>query len=179
MNPMLDEKGLRFIFQEGWRLMKYDDSSFHRNQFQSFAGGSKAVDFVAVSPDGRDVWLIEVKDYRQQQRAKSVSVFDEVAAKVRATLAGLATARVRANDAEECKFADLTMRGSRIRVALHLEQPKKTSRLRPQIIDPVSSFQKMRQAMRAVDPHAICCGHGVREQSLPWAVDRIAQVPSD
>ncbi|MBU0908191.1 MAG: hypothetical protein KKA54_04145 [Proteobacteria bacterium] len=178
MTTILDEKSLRFLFQEGWRVLKYDDSSFHRNQFQAFAGGSKAVDFVAVSADDKEVWLIEVKDYRQQPRAKSVSVFDEVAAKVRATLAGLATARVRANDTDECEFADLAMHGSRIRVALHLEQPQKTSRLRPQVIDPASSYQKMRQAMRAVDPHAICCGHGVKEFALPWTVERIAPASS-
>ena len=40
--------GWKFIFPVGWWVLKYDDSSFHRNQFQFFAGGSKTEPATAV-----------------------------------------------------------------------------------------------------------------------------------
>ena len=92
MSVSLDIDGQRFHFPDDWQVLKYDDSAFHRNQFQSFAGGAKAVDAVALSPTG-ECWLIEVKDYRRNRRSKPGSVFAETAGKVRATLAGMATAR--------------------------------------------------------------------------------------
>lgn len=108
MTLSLDVDGKRFMFPSDWQALKYDDSAFHRHQFQNFAGGSKAMDVVALSPD-RELWLIEVKDYTLHRRVKRGSPFDEVAAKVRATLAGLAVARVRANDPHERDMADKAM----------------------------------------------------------------------
>jgi hypothetical protein len=164
--------GTQFTFPSGWRVSKYDETSFHQRQFQGFAGGSKAVDAVAVSPE-LTVWLIEVKDYRHFRRDKPGSVFSEMAAKVRATLAGLATARIRANVDEERHFADHAMHGRAIRVALHLDQPVKNSRLFPQIVDPKSAIDLLRREMRAIDPHAICYGCGIAAHNLPWTVDQI------
>ena len=170
-----DIDGKRFAFPEGWQVLKYDDCSFHRNQFQSFAGGSKALDAVAVAPD-RTVWLIEVKDYSRSRRSKACTVFSEVAAKVRATLAGLAVARVRANDNDERDFAHEAMGASSLRVALHLDQPGQSSRLFKQVIDPKTARTQLRREVRAVDPHAVCCGHGVERTLMPWTVTPAPQV---
>jgi hypothetical protein len=64
MSRTADVDGLLLTVPKGWWVWKYDDSAFHRNQFQSFAGGSKAMDAVAFSADDT-LWLIEVKDYRR------------------------------------------------------------------------------------------------------------------
>jgi len=93
MSQSVDVDGMTLTMPAGWWVWKYDDSAFHRNQFQSFAGGSKAVDAVAMAT-GDVLWLIELKDYRHHPRTKPSSVFAEVALKVRATLAGLAIARL-------------------------------------------------------------------------------------
>ena len=162
--------GHRLAFPKGWQVLKYDDSGFHRNQFQSFAGGSKAVDAVAVSPDG-ECWLIEVKDYRRSRRSKPETVFSEVAGKVRATLAGLATARIRANDADERQFCERTMRAATLRIALHLDQPHHPSRLFKHVVDPRTALMQLRREVRAVDPHAVCCGIGVGAARLPWSIE--------
>ena len=172
MSPIADIDGLRFCFPADWQVLKYDDSSFHRNQFQSLGGGSKALDAVAVSPDGH-CWLIEVKDYRRSSRSKPGSVFAEVAEKVRATLAGLATARVRANDPAEKAFAALAMRAIVLRVALHLDQPTHKFRLFPHVIDPKTALMQFRREVRAVDPHALCYGAGVMAKPVPWTVTAI------
>lgn len=169
MTQSLDVDGKRFMFPTDWQALKYDDSAFHRHQFQNFAGGSKAMDVVALSPD-RELWLIEVKDYARQRRGKRESLFDEVAAKVRATLAGLAVARVRANDLNEREMADKAMRALKIRVVLHLDQPKHPSCLFPQIVDPCSATLKLRQQLRGVDPHAFCYGTGLAHPAVPWQV---------
>ena len=178
MSGSLNIDGKQFTFPEGWQVLKYDDSSFHRNQFQSFAGGSKALDAVALAPD-RTLWLIEVKDYSRSRRSKAGTVFSEVAAKLRATLAGLAAARVRANDKSEREFAHEAMGAGSLRVALHLDQPERSSRLFPQVIDPKTARTQLRREVRAVDPQAVCCGRGVGQAPVPWTVTSERRVIGD
>ncbi len=168
MTHEVDVDGLRLTMPVGWRVWKYDDSAFHRNQFQGFAGGSKAMDAVALAADGT-LWLIEVKDYRRHRRSKPSTVFAEVAAKTRATLAGLATARVRANDPAEQDWAGRAMLCSNIRIALQLGQPVKPSRLFPQVVDPADAQLQLRRAVRAVDPHALCVAGAFNAGGMPWA----------
>ena len=103
MSVTLEEGRLKFQFEEASVSWKYDDSSFYRNQFQSFAGGAKGVDFLCHTKD--TVWLIEVKDYRAHERQKSQDLSEEVAEKVRDTLAGLAALRVNGNEPDERKRA--------------------------------------------------------------------------
>jgi hypothetical protein len=168
MSQTADVEGMRLTVPLGWWVWKYDDSAFHRKQFQSFAGGSKAMDAVALAADGT-LWLIELKDYRRHLRSKPTSVFAEVAAKVRATLAGLATARTRANDQDEQRLARLAMGCQRIRVALQLAQPVKPSRLFPQVVDPIDAEIQLRREVRAIDPHALCAAGAIIDPRLPWA----------
>ena len=82
----IEEGDLKFTFPDHCEAHKYDEWAFYRNQFQSVAGGSKAVDIVCVSGD--TAWLIEIKDYRRHPRTKVIDIDDELARKVRDTLAG-------------------------------------------------------------------------------------------
>jgi hypothetical protein len=172
MTQVADVDGIRFTFPTGWQTLKYDDSSFHRNQFQGLAGGSKALDVVALAPD-RTLWLIEAKDYSRHRRQKAGSVFAEVASKLRATLAGLAAARVRANDPIEQGFADSAMHCTNLRVVLHLDQAATLSRLFPRPIDPKSAALQLRREVRAVDPHPICYGRGVGANPTAWTTQSL------
>lgn len=47
-------------------------------------------------------------------------------------------------------------------------QPLHKSRLFPQAVDPRTVTTLLRREVRAVDPHAICCGCGVLDANLPW-----------
>lgn len=170
MSRTADVDGQRLTMPEGWWVWKYDDSSFHRNQFQGFAGGSKAMDAVALSDNGT-LWLIEVKDYRQHRRTKPSSVFAEVADKTRATLAGLAVARVKANELGERDMASLAMACTNLRVALQLAQPHRPSRLFPQVIAPQDGRDKMRRELRAVDAHPLCMVGAVQIAAAPWQTE--------
>ena len=87
MKKVIIEGQLKFTFAENCHASKYDEWSFYRNQFQNICGGSKAVDILCLSQ--HTIWLIEIKDFRVHRRTKSEDIGDEIAIKVRDTLAGL------------------------------------------------------------------------------------------
>ena len=166
MTAVVDVDGVRLTVPSGWWIWKYDESAFHRKQFQSFAGGSKAMDAVALG--GGVLWLVEIKDYRRSRRSKPSTVFAEVAAKVKATLAGLAAARVRANNPAERAFAEQALVCQDIRIALQLAQPTSPSRLFPYVVDPVDARIQLRREVRAVDAHPECIVGDINSPRLPW-----------
>lgn len=159
--PLVTEGNLMFEFPVGCDVAKLDDWSFYRNQFLKVCNGTKAVDILAIDPGQACAWYIEVKDYRQHVRTKTMHVADEIACKVRDSLALLAAASVKANDDLEKAQARRALRCRDIKVILHLEQPAKHSRLFPRKIDLANTQQKLRQLVRAIDPHAL-----VREMNL-------------
>lgn len=147
----INEGRLRFLFPDNTVATKYDDWSFYRNQFNSAFGGTKAIDIVHV--DSLQTWLIEIKDYRVDRRTKAIEIGDEIALKVRDTLAGLAAAKCMANDNDEKKAASKALEKNRIRVLLHIEQPLKHSKLFPKVFDPSKILQKLKHLLKAVDAH--------------------------
>ena len=164
----IEEGDLTFSFPDRCRAGKYDNWSFYRNQFQSVAGGSKAVDILCLA-DGI-TWLVEIKDYRRHRRTKSIDLCDEVAIKVRDTLSGLAAASANANDADEKTLARRALEMCRWRVALHLEQLNGASPLWPRgAIDPASMKSKLRKGLKAIDAHPTVVD---RQSShpVPWTV---------
>ena len=165
--PTITEGSLTFSFGSSWTVEKYDASAFYVNHFQGLAH-SKGVDIVAIDSAGQ-VWLIEVKDYRANPRLKSIAVFEEVATKVRDTLAGLFVVQRRNGDALQ-HLAQRIKSTSEFRIALHLEQPKKHSKLYPVIVERVNAKLKLKQAVRAVDPHPIFCEKGAMPTSCGWTV---------
>jgi hypothetical protein len=88
----LYEGNLCFHFPKDWQVIKYDGGNhFYRNQI-SKCQGTKAVDILAWS--GKDLWLLEVKDFRgyrveNKNRLNNGELAIEVAQKVRDTIAGL------------------------------------------------------------------------------------------
>lgn len=168
--PTVEEGNLRFDFPADWEVAKLDDWNFYRSHFQKVCTGTKAVDILAMEPGDACAWYIEIKGYRRHVRSKTSQVADEVACKVRDSLALLAAARVHANDDIEKAQAHRALRCRSIRVVLHLEQPVKPSRLFPRNIDLANTQQRLRQVVKAVDPHALArethlmsgCGWSVR-----------------
>ncbi len=164
------EGALAFRFPNQWRVGKYDEWVYYLGHFQNVCRGAKGVDVVAVAPNGC-LWLIEIKDYRAGPRDNPLDLADEFAQKVRDTLAGIAAARVRANDAAEKETADRACGCSDIRVVLHLEQPAKGTRLHP-IEDVSKLLLKLKQRLRAIDRHPKVVS--VAESSgLRWTVTEV------
>jgi len=136
--------GLDFCFPEGWRISKYDEWSFYRNQF--CRDGIKAVDALALSPKN-EAFLIEVKDYRLPEARKPSDLPNAVAEKVLHTLAALLPARLHANNNDERQVAGDVLGCISLKVVVHIEQPK---RHQP-VVDLADIKQKIRGLLRAVD----------------------------
>jgi Holliday junction resolvase len=185
----ITEGSITFTFPDGWSASQVDDWSFYRNQFAGhFDGirhcckkcraevscracqaktalGMKCIDILAIN--GNIAWLIEVKDYRMHQRIKTINIADEIAIKVRDALAMLLAASKNANDGTEKQVAIETTNSTRLRVVLHLEQRTTTSRLFPRAIDPADVLQRLKQLLKAVDPHPIVC-EIANMQNVAW-----------
>jgi hypothetical protein len=166
--PPIIEGQLTFTFPEQWEASQCDRWSFYRNQFQRTCGGAKAVDILAVRSQAC-CWNIEVKDYRQHPRTKTIELADEVAQKVRDTLACLVAAKANANNPAERDLAIAALQCSRLRVVLHLEQPAKHSVLFPRAIDPADVLQRLKQLLKAIDPHPLVLEIG-RMGGVAWTV---------
>ena len=164
---VLDVDGLKFDFPASWSASKYDDWNFYRNQFLRIGSGVKAVDLIALSAD--TAWMIEVKDYRVHRRTRAVDIHQEFADKVVYILAALLPAKVNANDIAERDFAAKTLRATQLRVVLHLEQPEKHSKLFPRAMDPANVQLKLRQKLKAIDPHPIVA-ETAKMHGLQWTV---------
>ena len=162
----LREGDLAFSFPDGLHATRYDGWAFYRHRFQSVAGGSRAVDILCLT--GETAWLLEIKDYRRHPRTKAVDISDEVSAKVRDTLAGLAAAAKGANETEEREFARRALARRRWRVAFHLEQPATRSRLRPRPFDPAAVLMTLRSKVKAVDAHPVVCSLDSGHAGSPW-----------
>ena len=179
--PTITEGQLTFDFPNGWQSSKFDDWSFYRNQFSKVgdahvpcsycqkenAAGSKAIDILAI--DGNACcWVIEIKDFRLHRREKVVDLADEVALKVRDSLAVLTVARINANDANEKAMASDALKCSKLRVVLHLEQPVHPG-LHRNPINPANVLQRLKQLIKAIDPHPLVIDMR-RLSSIAWSV---------
>jgi hypothetical protein len=166
----ISEGGLEFAFPAGWEVSKYDGWAFYRRHFQKTAA-SKGVDILALGPrPGKTLWMIEVKDYRRNPRTKKIPIHDEITRKVRDTLAGILAATVRASVAQEQKFAQQCVRARNLRVALHLEQPAKTSKLFPRAFNAANLQLKLQSTIKAVDPHPKVVDRLNLDWSMDWTV---------
>jgi len=169
----LVEGQLEHTFSAGWTASKYDDWPFCRDHFVSACGGNTAVDFVALDPEAATLWLIELKDYRRHRRTKRISLQEEIAVKVRDSLAGLFAAAKHHADHAHAAEARRSLAARRIRVVLHLEQPEQTSKLFPRRYAPADVQQKLKLLVRAIDPHPVVTELGATP-TLPWTVRSIS-----
>lgn len=149
-------------------MSKFDEWNFYRRQFQKIGKGVKAVDILAVAPN-RCLWQIEIKDYRQYRRTKTIDLAQEIAIKVRNSLAALVAAKVNTNDVNEKQMAKAALLCRKLRIVLHLEQPISHSKLFPRVIDPAKVQQSLKQLMKSVDPHPLVLEKN-RMNDVDWTV---------
>lgn len=162
-----------FSFDSGGMAEKYDGWSFYRNQFQNKCSKeNKAVDFLYVR--GKVGWLIEVKDYiyqdRNREKEKELPLSEEVAQKVRDSLAGLCVAQCNANDSKEKNFAKKFLKVKTLRVVLHVEINKDKRKLCSREKFLADTLDKMEHCIRAVDCHPKLISMGTMGTFVPWKV---------
>jgi len=164
----ITEGALTFSFSSSGNSEKYDDWSFYRNKFGNVCGGSKAVDIIHIEES--ETWMIEIKDYRVHRRTKVIDLGDEVALKVRDTLAGLVAAKFNATDMIEKQFSKRAIAAKKVHVVLHLEQPRKHSKLFPRAIDPSKILLKLKQRLKAIDAHPKVVDQNSLKPNMSWTV---------
>lgn len=157
-------ENLTFTFPDGWLAEKYDDWTFYREHFSRQFNGITAVDLLARGPDGV-AYLIEVKDYRHPGTEKPTQLAEAIACKVMMSLAALLPAKHRANRANERDLAAAVLDCTSFKVVAHLETP---AAHRP-VIDPADIKQKLKQLLRAIDPHVKVVSIA-KMQGLGWSV---------
>ena len=149
------EGNVVWTFPNGWSAVKFDDWAFYQKQFQGCADGNKAMDILALPTTNGVLWMIEAKDYRRNHRNPSKGPLAmEIAEKARDTLAGLLAAAANAVNKEQT-FARTAVKAAQIRVVLHLEQATKPSKLFPRAVNPADVKLKLKQLLKAIDPHPI------------------------
>lgn len=131
------------------------------------------MDFLAYDPFTSVLWMIEVKDYRAQQRTKPIELIDEIALKVRDSLALLRVAPVRDmavgdGHLQARAFALASSQATNIRVVLHCEIPQQPSRLFPGVKDSANLQHKMNTRLRQIDPHSLVTNSA--SNKVPWSV---------
>jgi hypothetical protein len=86
-------------------------------------------------------------------------------------------ASVHASDGEEQDFSRAVLKSGpnkRLRVALHLEQPKQHSKLFPRAIDPADVEQRLKRLLKPIDPHPVVT-ESARNGRTPWHTEPIAR----
>lgn len=123
MSVAFDERSLRFEFDDRWQMiLKWDDHVAYRDGVHRVRG-SKAMDFVGLF-DQRVIYLIEARDYRRHSREKEEDPLDELAQKIRDTIAGLVGSGRRPEHAEQFEpLLKALFNGNKIVVVLWNEQP--------------------------------------------------------
>ncbi len=170
MVDVIKEGKITFTFPAAWKADTYDKWKFYRTHFAKICKKTKAIDILALEPNNQCAWLIEVKDYRKHRRTKPSELAEEISCKMKDTLACLACGRLNANKPSEQKLSEQTMQVDQLRVVLHLEQPKKHSKLFPRVIDPADVQLKLRKLVKAIDPHPLVLEKATCVGKVAWTV---------
>lgn len=159
----ITEKRLTFAFPEDYYVTKYDEWEHYKifqnscnlrnkidtnekgkngiNQSVDDDNGSSGVDIIALHES--TLWLIEIKDYYRLGLEPNAQSIDEklsdlpylIARKIRDSLAGLVSAKFKAEKQEEKDFSRLALDCNEIKIVLHIEMPSIRSKLYPSSSD--------------------------------------------
>ena len=117
----------RFHFEAGYHVCRCECSPFYSHHAQNFCNSCKEMDFILYHPGKKELWLIEVKDYRFNARPKVRDLVEKLCRKVRDTLFLLRTAALVAPEEEPAEgtslrdIARMSLQAKHIRVAFTIE----------------------------------------------------------
>lgn len=164
----------RFVFEPGYLVCRVECSPFYSRQTQNFCGGCKEMDFLLYHPGKKELWLIEVKDYRFDARPKGKELIDALCKKVRDTLFLLKTAAICAPaeiplEGESLReFARMASHAKTIRLGFLLELA--TGRLFPSGTLMANIHSTLVRQMRFIDPSLVCAPITHPHRVGPWRV---------
>ncbi len=164
----------RFRFEAGYHVCRFECSPFYAHHAQNFCSSCKEMDFVLYHPGKKELWLIEVKDYRFNARPKVNDLVEKLCRKVRDCLFLLRTAALCAPEEEPAEgislrdMARMSLQAKRIRVAFTIELGN-TGLFPPKSL--LSTIRDMLyRQIRFIDPHMLCLPITESSGIGPWTI---------
>ena len=164
----------RFHFEAGYLVCRSECSPFYSHHAQNFCNSCKEMDFMLYHPGKRELWLIEVKDYRFNARPKVQELVEKLCRKVRDCLFLLRTAALCAPEEEPAEgislreMARLSLQAKHIRIAFTIE-------LSGSALYPAKSLlahirDLLYRQIRFIDPEMICLPITESGGAGPWTI---------
>lgn len=164
----------RFNFEAGYYVCRFECSPFYSREAQNFCNSCKEMDFVLYHPGKKELWLIEVKDYRFNARPKVRELVEKLCRKVRDCLFLLRTAALCAPEEEPSEgislrdMARMSLQAKRIRVAFTIELGR-TGLFPPKSLLATIKDLLYRQ-IRFIDPDMLCLPITESGGIGPWTI---------
>lgn len=162
----------RFEFDAGYEVCRVECSGFYSKQTQNFCGGTKEVDFMLYHPGKRELWLIEVKDYRFDARPKVRELINVLCRKIKDSLFLLRTAAMCSPDETPLEgmslrqFARLSCDAVTIRLAFLLELNATPLFPEGAMLSNINNL--LLGQMRFIDDNLVCAPITFKGRVGPW-----------
>ncbi len=164
----------RFHFEPGYLVCRSECSPFYSCHAQNFCNSCKEMDFMLYHPGKKELWLIEVKDYRFNARPKVQDLVEKLCRKVRDCLFLLRTAAICAPEEEPAEgislreMAQLSLQAKHIRIAFLIELGSVG------LYPPKSLLVHIRDLLyrqiRFIDPAMVCLPITESGEAGPWSI---------
>lgn len=164
----------RFHFEAGYELCRFECSSYYSRQAQNFCNSCKEMDFVLYHPGKRDLWLVEVKDYRFDARPRVRELVDALCRKVRDSLfllrAGAFSAPLEYPDEGISlrEMARLSLEAKRIHLAFLLELDTRGIFAGSGMLSNIKDL--LLRQLSFIDPAMVCTPITRSQGQGPWLV---------
>lgn len=164
----------RFNFEAGYYVCRFECSPFYSHHAQNFCNSCKEMDFVLYHPGKKELWLVEVKDYRFNARPKVRDLVEKLCRKVRDCLFLLRTAALCAPEEEPAEgislrdIARMSLQAKRIRIAFTIELAR-TGLFPPKSLLATIKDLLYRQ-IRFIDPDMLCLPITESGGIGPWTI---------
>lgn len=159
---ILKEGRLIFLFDDSFQqAKKYDELEFYRLHFCRIQE-TKAVDIICI--DSENTYLIEIKDYSHHSRTKTEPLHQEIAKKIRDSIAGLywASKMTLPALARESEFAKRALEHD-MKLVFHCEVPIKMKDLL------AVQRQALKKIFRTIDRNLIV---DCKADRFPWKIQK-------
>ncbi len=170
--PHYIEGVFRLDFRAGTQVCRLECSDFYAHRAQNFCTSCKEMDFVLYLPDKRELWLVELKDYRFNAHPRLGDLIDKLTRKVRDTLFVLQIAASCAPEEQPDEGISLRQMGrlsqqaQRIRIAFGIEMmgnPMAASVL-------MGIKDRLMRELKFIDPELLCLPITRSSHYAPWRV---------
>ena len=164
----------RFHFEAGYLVCRSECSPFYSHHAQNFCNSCKEMDFMLYHPGKRELWLIEVKDYRFNARPKVQDLVEKLCRKVRDCLFLLRTAALCAPEEEPAEgislrdMARLSLQAKHIRIAFTIELGSTGLYPAKSLLAHIRDL--LYRQIRFIDPEMICLPITESGGIGPWSI---------